>query len=59
MNNPQTVDRRDVAHPTNPIGGHEHVEALRKGDGAKPRDQDIDNTRTAAEKDVKPAMPRA
>lgn len=26
MTNPKTVDRRDVAHPTNPIGGHEHVE---------------------------------
>ena len=26
MTNPKTVDRRDVAHPTNPIGGHDHVE---------------------------------
>ena len=26
MNNPKTIDRQDVAHSTNPIGGHEHVE---------------------------------
>jgi hypothetical protein len=26
MSNPRTIDRRDVSHPTNPIGGHDHIE---------------------------------
>lgn len=26
MTNPKTIDRRDVSHATNPLGGHDHVE---------------------------------
>ena len=26
MSNPTTIDRRDVAHPTNPIGGNTQIE---------------------------------
>lgn len=26
MNNPKTIDRRDVTHATNPIGGSDHIE---------------------------------
>jgi hypothetical protein len=25
MTNPKTIDRRDVSHATNPIGGHDHI----------------------------------
>jgi hypothetical protein len=39
MTNPTTVDRRDVAHPTNPIGGHAQVE---REDPGRPLDADAD-----------------
>lgn len=29
MTNPRTIDRRDVAHPTNPVGDHEAIEDAR------------------------------
>ena len=29
MTNPRTVDQPDVAHPTNPVGGNQHVEKER------------------------------
>jgi len=30
MTNPTTIDRRDVAHATNPLGGQPHVEQIEK-----------------------------
>jgi hypothetical protein len=39
MTNPTTVDRRDVAHPTNPIGDHTHIE---EEDLGQPIDADAD-----------------
>jgi hypothetical protein len=39
MTNPTTIDRRDVAHPTNPIGGHPQIE---QEDLGKPLDADAD-----------------
>jgi len=39
MTNPTTIDRRDVAHPTNPIGGHTHIE---EDDLGTPLDADAD-----------------
>lgn len=38
MSNPQTIDRRDVAHATNPVGGHEHIEEIDRPNRAKPLD---------------------
>lgn len=29
MSNPSTIDRRDIAHTTNPIGGQGHIEEIR------------------------------
>lgn len=40
MTNPATTDRRDVAHSTNPIGGHEMVEKDVKTNLAEPLDKD-------------------
>lgn len=40
MTNPATTDRRDVAHSTNPIGGHEMVEEDAKANLAEPVDKD-------------------
>lgn len=37
MSNPTTIDRRDVAHPTNPIGGHDHVEENDLGQPLDPK----------------------
>jgi hypothetical protein len=39
MTNPTTIDRRDVAHPTNPIGGHTQIE---EDDLGQPLDADAD-----------------
>lgn len=36
MTNPATIDRRDVAHTTNPIGDKAHVEQTDKPDRATP-----------------------
>lgn len=38
MTNSRTVDRRDVAHPTNPVGGQEHIEQINKPNLADPID---------------------
>ena len=38
MNNPRTIDRRDVAHSTNPVGGQEHIEQIDKPNRAEPLD---------------------
>lgn len=41
MTNPPTTDRRDVAHPTNPIGGHENIERdISKPNLSPPLDKD-------------------
>ena len=41
MTNPSTTDRRDVAHPTDPIGGHEMIEKDRAKSGlGEPLDTD-------------------
>lgn len=39
MTNPATIDRRDVAHATNPIGDKGHVEQTDKPDRATPLDR--------------------
>jgi len=36
MNNPRTIDRRDVAHSTNPVAGQEHIEEIDKPNRAQP-----------------------
>lgn len=38
MSNPPTIDRRDVAHATNPVGGQEHIEEIDRPNRAKPLD---------------------
>jgi hypothetical protein len=38
MTNPRTIDRRDVAHTTNPVGEHEHIEEIDKPNRARPLD---------------------
>lgn len=38
MNNPPTIDRRDVVNSTNPVDGHEHVEEIDKPNRAQPLD---------------------
>ena len=38
MNNPSTIDRRDVALPTNPVGEHEHIEQVDKPNRSQPLD---------------------
>jgi len=38
MNNPSTVDRRDVSHATNPIGGQTQVEEIEKANASRPLD---------------------
>jgi hypothetical protein len=38
MTNPSTIDRRDVSHATNPIGGQGHVEETDKANASRPLD---------------------
>ena len=38
MTNPKTIDRRDVGHATNPIGGKEHIEEVEDASLAEPLD---------------------
>lgn len=42
MTNPPTIDRRDVAHNTNPVGGQAHVEQIDKPNRAAPLDPKAD-----------------
>jgi hypothetical protein len=38
MNNASTIDRRDVSHATNPIGGQGHIEEIEKPNAPTPLD---------------------
>jgi hypothetical protein len=40
MTNPTTIDRRDVAHSTNPVGGQDHIEEIEKPNRADKIDPD-------------------
>lgn len=40
--NPTPIDRRDVAHSTNPIGGQTHIEEIDKPNRADPLDAEAD-----------------
>ena len=38
MSNQQTLDRRDVAHPTNPIGGQALIEQIEEASPSEDRE---------------------
>jgi len=55
MTNPTTIDRRDVAHPTNPIGGHTHIE---EDDLGTPLDADADKLPAGGQGAAVPGVPQ-
>lgn len=56
MTNPTTVDRRDVAHPTNPLGAQDHVEEIDKASHVPPArsGQSADPAEPPAPEDTNP-----
>jgi hypothetical protein len=55
MNDSRIDDRRDVAHPTNPLGGHENIE---QDDLGRPMDADAEKLSAAGEQSHVTGLPR-
>lgn len=56
MTNPATIDRRDVAPTTNPIGGQAHVEQIDKPNRATPLDPKAARREPPVPEDTNPGL---